>query len=566
MIGAVQTPGLASEGCGDEIVNGKFRLITIEEERAMQEALAAQYHDPSRDDPGDDLPLGYLPPEYTGNMGEWFQYFVPAVSPPVDGFPLIVCWHGYGVSCQSVAIDSYIDEECAARDWAFLAITGAYQCNYGCLEAQNNCTKAIQYLIEVMAVPVDTDRIYMAGFSMGGDGAASYASRHPKGCVDGFPVAGLILVAASYDWVHAYYQNDPGVQYWLPYLIGGEPPDYLFEYRQIGCVALTFGHTYIPDETMCQNLGTSMPVFVTYAGNDPLSYSVLQNEIFVQAITDAGANVYLDYKVTAPEPHSWQLLDVPEAFDFVEAYTLEDQDPTSLTRLVDRDTISFWADVKQETAGEFSMLRCDADSAANTLTVDEAYNTQSVNVDCTNLGLGSQSNLMVDYSSSSTASQTLLLESIPEPTYTVDTAGKLYRDATYDPVDQELSIIFQPAATELLKNSYEEYNLTLDTLEFAQLSQSVPYDLSGGEAFDAYLLMFSLDQIEFPIGMHHLLVYPFLPTFWLFSNLDFAGQASFNITVPYDPGLLGVKIYHQFVTYDNMLKEISNMVQTTIQI
>jgi acetyl esterase/lipase len=497
---------------------------------------------------------------------EWFQYFVPSVSAPAEGFPIMVCWHGYGVSCQSVAIDSYIDEECIARDWVFLSITGAYQCNYGCLAAQNNCTKAIQYVIEVLAVPIDTNRIYMAGFSMGGDGAASYAARHSKGCIDGYPVAGLILVAASFDWVHAYYQNDPGVQYWLPYLIGGPPPDYLFEYRQIGSVALTFGHTYIPEETMCQNLGTDVPIFITYAGNDPLGYSVLQNEIFIQAVTDAGAIVNLAYVENAPEPHHWHLLDVPAAFDFVGSYSLEDQNPQSLTRLVDRDTNAFWADVVQETAGEFSILHCAADSNSNTLTITEAVNTQHVSMDCAMTGMGGQSDLMVDYQSTSSTAQTVILKPIPEPTYTVDTAGKLYRDANYVAVDQELSILFEPAATEILKNSYEEYNLTLVTVEFAQLNQIVPYNLSGGEAFDPYLLMFSLEQIEFPIGIHHLLVYPFLPTFWLISSLDFSGQAAFSITVPYDTGLLGIKIYHQFVTYDNMLKEVSNMVQTTIQI
>ncbi|MHC4944073.1 MAG: hypothetical protein ACYTG7_13745, partial [Planctomycetota bacterium] len=121
LLPAVQIPALASAGSGDEIVNGRFRLITLEEERAMEEELAAKFNDPSRNGQGDDLSLGYLPPEYTGNQGEWFQYFVPSVSAPAEGFPIMVCWHGYGVSCQSVAIDSYIDEECIARDWVFLS-------------------------------------------------------------------------------------------------------------------------------------------------------------------------------------------------------------------------------------------------------------------------------------------------------------------------------------------------------------------------------------------------------------------------------------------------------------
>ena len=62
----------------------------------------------------------------------------------------------------------------------FLAeITGAIEENFGYPIAQIHCTAAINYMINDLQLNIDTDRIYMAGFSMGGSQSLTLALRNP---------------------------------------------------------------------------------------------------------------------------------------------------------------------------------------------------------------------------------------------------------------------------------------------------------------------------------------------------------------------------------------------------
>lgn len=566
----LQAPAHADsqEIVGDNIVGGKFRVITIEEEQAMQEAVAREARARAAGGSDGSLILYSIPSSYTGTgLSEWIEYQLPnGYNPTGDPYPMAVCWHGYGQSVMSVAVDSQVDDECEDRGWLFLSITSAYQCNYGVLDAQTHCSKAIQYFIEELEINVDTDRIYMFGFSMGAGAATNYASRHLRGG-EGYPVAGLVLVSPAFDWVHAYYQNDAGVQYWLPYLIGGPPGGYDFEYRQISSVAIDFGSTYDPGKSMGLNLGNGIPIYLTYASNDPLAYLPVHNEIFIQMMTDYGADLELNYIIDAPVPHHWQLLDVDAAFDFIETYSLSDQDPTSLELLADRDVKSYFADIVQETAGEFSEVQVEAD-AYNRLIVNEATNVNTLTADCAWCGLNDQNPLYVDFTSTSPAEQTVKLKPIAtEPTYIVDDRGVLHPGYSYNSGDQEISIELDTGVGYNLKTSFEEYLLFLASVETATLLQKVPINLSGGDPYDHYLLIVSLVQTETKVGIHHLLIYPLPPeALWLFAVLDANGQASFNVTVPYDPGLLGLTFYQQFLTHDPAIKEVSNMESTLIQL
>ncbi|MFH1999254.1 MAG: alpha/beta hydrolase, partial [Planctomycetota bacterium] len=513
------------------------------------------------------LMLQQIPSNYMGTgLAEWIEYLVPTTYDPQDPpVPLLVCWHSYGQSCQSVAYESLLDEECESRNWIFLAITGAQQCNFGYLDAQIHCTKAIEYLIQVLGLKIDTNRIYMAGLSMGGSAAASYASRHL--CeLEGYRVAGLILVASSFDLVHAYYQNDPGVQYWLPILLGGPPTSHTFQYRQIGDLTIISGDTYRLDRSMGQNLNNHMPIFLTYAGNDPLTYGPYQNEIFINMLTDIGANLQVDYKPTDPNPHKWLLLDVETACDFIEPYSLEDQEDQIIQVLADRDAQYYWARVVKDDPDSFAGVLGAVSVPQNRVAITDTTNVNSFTVDCDWAGLDGSATLRLEYNSIDATTQDILIRPIPaEPTYVVNGTGTLYLDYSYFTAQEMIAVNWSGAAPLDIKCSFEPYLLNLSSPSYAQLAQQVFIQMSNGDAYDPYLFMFAVVQTETKVGIHNILVNPLPPTLWLFSALDVAGESSFTISVPNDGSLLGVKIYQQFLTYNTQVKEISNLASTTIQ-
>lgn len=546
----------------DNIVSGKFRLIT-REEAAQREARNSRLLNSGS--LGGTLELVKIPASLTGTgYPEWIEYQKPAGYDPYGPpCPLIVCWHGYGQSVLSVSIDSLIDEECYTRGWIFLAITGVQQNNFGYLPAQQHCTVAIDYLINTVRLNVDLNRIYMAGYSMGGIGAASYASRHMS-AEEGYPVAGLILVASIHDLTDIYNQADPGGQYWLTTLLGDNPANLPFSYKQISTLFIE-NNTYAADASMGQNLRHNLPVFVTYAGNDTLSYGPYQNEIFVNMLNDLGAAYQLDYYPTHATPHDWLLLDVDKAFDFVEAYALGDQQTDTIAILADRDAKFYWTECVQTAADTFSKIIGEVDGMSNELHIHEAANLDGLNVDCAWTGLGDHQPLNLTFSSSSPLQQEITLSPIAtEPAYIVDGTGVLHPDYSFS--GGKISILRPPSALLDLKVSFESYLLALSADTQVPIGQSYASNLAGGDPYDPFILFFAFDQQETLLkeGLH-LLVNPFSPaTIWFLFSLGAAGDLSIPIQVPNNPDLNGTVLNQQFLTYDTALKEISNLTKTEI--
>ncbi|MBU0754393.1 MAG: hypothetical protein KJ645_04595 [Planctomycetes bacterium] len=544
--------------------------MTQEEEEAMQESWVSADITPETASQSKGLVMVELPGFYMGTgKSEWIEYQIPSsYDPEGDPVPMAICWHGYSQTVKSVSIDSQVDEECEERGWIFLAITGAYQCNFGALIAQQHCTKAIDFMVNYLDLNIDLDRLYMFGYSMGASAAASYSSRHLRGAGDGYPMAGLVLVSGAYDWVHAYYQKDPGVEYWLPFFTGGGPQDYEFEYRQMGTLSVDFGPTYEPMESLGLNFCHGIPMYITYADTDPLPYLVFQNEWFLQMLNDYGATYQLEIAIDPPLPHHWQVLDEDAAFDYIENFTLADQNPTELKILADRNENYYWTSVQQEASGAMSYIEAETNAASNALIVSEATNTNTLSVDCNWAGLDDNRAIRVDFTSTSSTAQTLKCQPISmRPTYLVDDFGVLYPYYSYSVIDQEATINFAPAPQESLKASFEEYNLNLSSDETASLLDVVPFTMSGGDAYDPYIMIFSVEQIETQAGLlHTLLINPFPPfAFWLYLGLDGAGEDSLDLMIPYEPDLIGVTIFYQFLTYDTMIKEVSNLAFTEIE-
>jgi acetyl esterase/lipase len=517
-----------------------------------------------------------IPSSFTGTgHSEPIEYQVPTGYDPYGSpLPLMVCWHRFDQTCFSVALESDLDEECEARGWIYLAHTGVYQTHFGYPVAQIHCTKAIEYLLTVVehsgvtGLNIDTSRIYMTGCSMGGGAALSYASRHLADG-EGYPVAGLILVASLYDWTHAFYSNDPGVQYWLPYLLGGTPDEMPFAYKQISGLYM-LDNTYVLAESMGRMARHQMPVFVTYADNDPIDHLIPQNEALIDLFDDSKvqANYVLDYQTNAPDPHNWPLLDIDSSFDFIEQYALEDQNTEWIKFLADREAKFYWVEVIEQTEADlFSEFSGWTDGVLrNDIIIDEASNMNELKIDCEWTGLDDSQDLLFQYQSSSGVEQVITFQPIAtEPTYIVDGGGHIFENYTYDPVGEALSITRAPYEVLDLKVSFEPYTLTLGSDDEVPRGEYLQLELAGGQPFDPFILFLAFDQKETQVGNRHLLVHPYSPTFWFQAGLDSAGSLSLPLQVPEDPTLKEVTLFQQFVTYDTSLKALSNLDSTLIQ-
>lgn len=500
-----------------------------------------------------------IPSSYTGtSYSEWIEYQLPdSYDPSGPGHPLVVCWHSHQASCQSVAKKSTIDESCNNRGWIYLSVTGASTVQLSSLLAQKHCEIAIRYLDEYLEFNIDTQRIYMAGLSGGGLASASYACRHLS--EEDYRIAGLIMVATVHDLTDLY-NKDPNSRYWLKNIFGGTPAEFPFSYKQISSLYIENG-TYAIDESMGRNLAHNLPVFVTYAENDPLPLIPEQNEILVDMLDDLNGNLIVDYHAYAAIPHSWKILDVETALDFVGAYTLDDQQTGNLSLLADRSDEFLWMTVVQSICDSFSEFIGHVDSTENLLKIEEATNASRVDVNIEMTALEQKGDMNLEYHSASPEVQVLGLSSVTtKPTYIVDDLGTLFLDWSYE---TEYLEITREASQDLdLAVSFEPYNLSL-CLEpqNVMIGESYSLVLQNGDPHDSCLLVFSLEQTRVQVKPgRHLLVPPVPNSLLVAMPLDAGGALKLRIPVPGNTGLVGVNVFHQGLTYTmHDLKEISNL-------
>lgn len=413
----VTAPWIFAQRDRDVYENGGFRPISEMEKRGSEEREFKKAKEDADNDPN--LFIVDLTGVETGTgYPEKYEYRLPDNYHHSTAHPLMVGWHGYGASFHSVYSASQVDEECNDRDWVFLGFKGYDQCHFGHPIAQKHCSVVIWHLINVKNINIDTKRIYMAGFSMGAHGAASYACRHmsPKyvanmsiGDFPSYPVAGLIFVSPVFDLTHIYTMSDPQGQDWIQKLfgfeVGGGNPlgNAIFRYalKQVSTLCIE-GPTYDIDESMGQNLKYSIPVYMTWGANDQqVTYCPMHAGYFRDMMNVIGAT-HQEYEwTTDPEQneHDWLLLDtlVDPAFDFIEIFSLDDQKTYSLDILADRDATFYWLEVDQMEPHGFTQISCAADSILNEFTIGTAENVARLRVDVEEVDLKDDQDMVIHY-------------------------------------------------------------------------------------------------------------------------------------------------------------------------
>ena len=340
----------------------------------------------------------------TGNE-ELFTLHVPD-SAPGQARPLLVGFHGYGVSHLDFSYyNTSFLSEADSRDWFVLApiqinpALNTGDLSFGAAESQLNVRGVMEYMLAHW--PIDLDRIYGVGFSMGGGNAMSLGARYRDRDRGAF--AAIVnhtgAISPSDVWVH-----EPGIRAPMEATFGGPPPR--FEYQRASSVDLSLatGDLIPGGRHMAVNLN-GVPVRTYYYVADPKAYLLAQSDQLHQYMsTTPGLSHELLVETVPPCPsnnapvnHCWDLLDEVAVCDWFEQQALGAL-PLQGTILADRDARWNGIHVTQSAGGQFSTFDYSLVSNAaspSTIALTNRENTERLELDVEEFGLDASMGLQL---------------------------------------------------------------------------------------------------------------------------------------------------------------------------
>jgi hypothetical protein len=376
---------------------------------------------------------------------------------------------------------------------------GAYA--YISLEAQADIMAAVSYALA--NYNIDPSRIYLTGYSMGGQGAVVMAAKYPHLFAAMFDNKGP---TDMYDW---YDDNSTSHQDWMEREchIGGEPKE---PAQNPFCYQRRSGLSY------AGNL-LHIPISITHAITDvlvPITQSYRLRDKVNSLGPDYPLAVYGEPNPVDenndPCPPAWHCYDPPpmNVLNFLEPFTLNNS-PEHINITTDQSKAFYWLNISQTGGDHWSQVE---------VWVDEANNTVSATVSDTNsltLGFNLGSTPMTD-----TIAQPGM--GLPATTYLVNGGG------VYNLVDYASGYL-----NTFVSSGTSPYPLTISAIDVSITAN--PATVSGGQstaltvtaqdqlgnpAPDGTLVQLSTTAGVFPNGNN------------TYSASTTGGQAVVNLTVP----------------------------------
>ena len=317
--------------------------------------------------------------------------------------PLLVAFHKYGTSHADVLFNTTLFEEAHARGWYVVAPLGAMQNNFGSLESQVNVLAAIDWTRTVL--PIDGERIYGVGFSMGGGGCASFAARHVDAAATRF--AAIVNHSGTVSLAHAWANENDAVRLHLEARFGGTPAEQPFAYQRCSTIDLDPATGAIGVGTdMARNLSE---VHTWLAASDPDQYLPAQTQAFHSQVDAWHPSAVL---TLAPgDEHSWSTLDEAAVCNWLGQHAL--QETSSGTLLADGDGGWHRFQVEQDGPGAFTPFAWSVDAGANRLALTGTRNLRRLAVDAGALGLVYGGSFRLDLANADGSGDEVLLTGVP---------------------------------------------------------------------------------------------------------------------------------------------------------
>ncbi|HEX5010452.1 MAG TPA: hypothetical protein VFY71_08615 [Planctomycetota bacterium] len=491
-----------------------------------------------------------LPTSVTGtSKPEGIQYALP--QSPAGPVPLLVAWHGFGSSAATVSDQTTLDEECDARGWAYLAVTGIDDKLFGPPLAQQNVAAAIAWMHT--QIELDDSRLYMVGFSAGGGCVANFAARHRD--PDGPVVAALGTVSASMDWTQTWWL-EPATRTWLqnPFNFGGPPSFSLFAYQRSSTLYFD-PDTYPPAPgtaldsfAMAQNLHAT-PAWITWDTGDTIGYLPKQSVHLaallgsygdtVQAVPVSGTT---DPDTGLPATHSWAVLDETALCDFLAAHVAQPL-PGAVTALVDDERDVAWMHVEPRDPQAFAWVRGEADPSGTAVAVHDVKGADRVLVAPAAPGPWDISAGAAD----AAGFQTGVFDAAPAAGYALNKQGHVVPGFEYEPAGAGLLLAVTKSVSFHVQP--RTWDATLAVAPDPALTGSpvaVKIDAAMGAKMAWLVAGVGLDELPFGSG-HLLLVEPVPPFVLMPVPLDASGNVKLQSTIPGNGKLSGAWVFLQAI-------------------
>ncbi|MFT6107274.1 MAG: pimeloyl-ACP methyl ester carboxylesterase [Planctomycetota bacterium] len=305
--------------------------------------------------------------------------------------PLLVCFHAYGQSHADIVYNTNYFREARTRGWFAIAPVqyggpgGLWDKSFGSVASQHHVEAVLRFVLNTY--PVDRDRIYGVGFSMGGGNAMSYAARHRNRQKGAF--AAVLNHTGSVALTDVYQESTQQVRTNMETLFFGSPMQTPFEWTRSSSIVLdSSGHLVPGADHMAVNLsGTS--IRSVYGAADP-TYLVNQTDRLDQLYTALLGSSSMHELVVLPPvscgAHCWETLDEAEACDWLGMHTLDDN-PAEGIVLVDRRSRWGRFGVVPNTTGEFAGFEFQIEALSNQLNLTEIHNVRDITLGLGELGL-----------------------------------------------------------------------------------------------------------------------------------------------------------------------------------
>ena len=337
---------------------------------------------------------------WTADGPETFGLYVPDVptpSPTGSGTPLLVHFHAAtGGHFELIAFARTMLSEADARGWYLIApnqaVPNALRSTYGCDEAQRRVQATLDWALATL--PIDRQRIYGYGFSMGGGDVLSYAAQHldPERGAFAAVINHTGTLVLSEEWTRNVFARLA-----LERVFGDTPAVARYAYDRASSVEFTWSSTQPGVFTgagkhAAQNLFFT-PMRSWFHVNDTAFLRALE---FMQALD----TLVLDHEIVMvptlsppasgpPIPdHAWEYLDPRSACNWLEQQTLSV--PTAGTLHVARDARYHDVELRRRTDADFGTVTFDLPAGASTIQFTGVQNLMRIRIDAARSNLATQ--------------------------------------------------------------------------------------------------------------------------------------------------------------------------------
>lgn len=320
-------------------------------------------------------------------LDELFSLYVPG-TPPNSKRPMVVGFHGFGVSHLDLLFSTSFFFECEQRDWFMVApfqfsAVGNSQIHFSSPQSQEHVEAVLDWVTSAYAV--DKDRVFGVGFSQGGGAALSYAARHRDD--EAVQFAAVANHTGTVSNRGAYLNSNGAVQAEMQLLFGGAPGQKPFEYQRSSVIDTNANAGLIPSgRHMATNL-ESTPILSVYGLADPLTYLVDQTVALDGFMAGLPASSHTLLGATVPAPcfqggltgHCWSTLDEAFVCDWFADKVLGEPERGSL--LIDESGRWDAIEVQQAATGSFSSLSYLFERSVNRFILFDRENVERLGVD-----------------------------------------------------------------------------------------------------------------------------------------------------------------------------------------